>query len=95
MSMMQKPKVMSAVMDLQQHPENMTKYMNDPEVMQFMMKMNELTLQVQNQGVANQTPPPGAPSMQQTQPSVPESAATSGASETERASASQTESASG
>lgn len=33
-SLLQKPNVMQAVMDLQQNPNNMTKYMNDPEVMQ-------------------------------------------------------------
>jgi len=75
-AMMQKPNVMQAVLDLQKDPANMSKYMNDPEVMQFMMKMNELTLQAQMQSQQNPQPAdaqaPVAPAAPETPPFSPE-----------------------
>ncbi|CAD7705175.1 unnamed protein product [Ostreobium quekettii] len=64
MSLLQKPNVMEAVMDMNSNPENMSKYMNDSEVMKVMMKMSDLTMQAQmgTQGPkAVQPPPPMAP----------------------------------
>lgn len=45
--LLNKPNVLSAVMDLQQHPDKLTTYMSDPEVMKVIMKMNELAMSVQ------------------------------------------------
>lgn len=64
MALLQKPNVMEAVMDMNKSPENMTKYMNDPEVMKVMMKMSELTMQAQGQAPA----PPQGQGFQQTPP---------------------------
>jgi len=48
-AMLQKPNIMNAVLDMQKDPSNMSKYVNDPEIMKFITKMNELTLQAQMQ----------------------------------------------
>ncbi|GMH43206.1 hypothetical protein BSKO_11128 [Bryopsis sp. KO-2023] len=64
-SLLQKPTVMNAVMDMQQNPNNVTKYMSDPEVMKVLMKMNELTFAAQAEagGAPPGMPPAGMPGM--------------------------------
>lgn len=72
-SLLQKPTVMNAVMDMQQNPNNVTKYMSDPEVMKVLMKMNELTFAAQAEagGAPPGTPPAGMPGMPMTPQTPP------------------------
>lgn len=59
--LLNKPNVMSAVMDLQQNPDKVSQYMSDPEVMKVLMKMNELALSAQAESAAQGAPAPGIP----------------------------------